>query len=317
MPRGDACRLSLSVVHRGPGGPQDGPGCATPALGDPCRTRTCVRCVRGSRPTARRTGRGYRFERKVEVRTPRPSRPPPGSRPGAGHSSSTFQSMVSPVRFERTTPAFGGQRSVPLSYGEVAPEARFKLTSGASQAPVLFTTPPGSDTMRRTASDAYGTRTRTSRIDGPALFHRAHASGGTASLSRAGRNRTGGLGAPNAARSQPALQPVKAQEGGVEPPPPGSEPGVLPATPLPKDASPEDRTPIRGVRARPVTGYRRDARGGSPARSNERRRLSTGHRVDAEGGVRHQRVEVIGGGRTPARVRTERIELSWTRSAGF
>ena len=94
---------------------QDGPGCATPAASDPYRTRTCVRCLRGSRPTARRTGRGYRFERKVEVRTPRPSRPPPGSRPGAGHSSSTFHSMVSPVRFERTTPAFGGQRSLPLS----------------------------------------------------------------------------------------------------------------------------------------------------------------------------------------------------------
>ena len=68
MPRGDACRLSLSVVHRGPEGSQDGPGCATPALGDPCRTRTCVRCVRGSRPTARRTGR--ELVRKVEVSNP-------------------------------------------------------------------------------------------------------------------------------------------------------------------------------------------------------------------------------------------------------
>jgi hypothetical protein len=57
---GDACRLSLCVVHRGPGGLQDGPGCATPAVGDPCRTRTCVRCVKGSRPGAGRTGRGSR-----------------------------------------------------------------------------------------------------------------------------------------------------------------------------------------------------------------------------------------------------------------
>src|SRR5580704_16693164 len=48
--------------------PQDGPGCATPADGDPCRTRTCVRCVRGSRPTAGRTGR--ELERKVEVSNP-------------------------------------------------------------------------------------------------------------------------------------------------------------------------------------------------------------------------------------------------------
>jgi hypothetical protein len=56
-PRGTACRLSLCVVHRGPKGPQDGPGCATPAVGDPCRTRTCIRCARGSRPTAGRTGR--------------------------------------------------------------------------------------------------------------------------------------------------------------------------------------------------------------------------------------------------------------------
>ena len=61
-PRGTACRLSLCVVHRRPGGLQDGPGCATPAVGDPCRTRTCVRCVRGSRPTAGRTGRGCRAE---------------------------------------------------------------------------------------------------------------------------------------------------------------------------------------------------------------------------------------------------------------
>jgi hypothetical protein len=48
--------------------PQDGPGCASPADGDPCRTRTCVRCVRGSRPTAGRTGR--ELERKVEVSNP-------------------------------------------------------------------------------------------------------------------------------------------------------------------------------------------------------------------------------------------------------
>ena len=47
---------------------QDGPGCASPADGDPCRTRTCVHCLRGSRPTARRTGR--EGGRKVEVSNP-------------------------------------------------------------------------------------------------------------------------------------------------------------------------------------------------------------------------------------------------------
>jgi hypothetical protein len=46
---------------------------------------------------------------------------------------------------------------VPLSYGEMAPEARFKLTTRASRAPVLFTTPPGSDNSGELLrSDAYG-----------------------------------------------------------------------------------------------------------------------------------------------------------------
>ena len=44
------------------------PGAASPADGDPCRTRTCVRCLRGSRPTAGRTGR--ELVRKVEVSNP-------------------------------------------------------------------------------------------------------------------------------------------------------------------------------------------------------------------------------------------------------
>jgi hypothetical protein len=48
--------------------PQDRPGCATPADGDPYRNRTCVRCLRGSRPTARRTGR--ELVRKAEVSKP-------------------------------------------------------------------------------------------------------------------------------------------------------------------------------------------------------------------------------------------------------
>ena len=93
-PRGTACRLSLCVVHRGPAGLQDGPGCATPAVGDPCRTRTCIRCLRGSRPTDGRTGRGCRqakgagFEPRdsrtvpdIRSRAPGPPAPPLGRCP--------------------------------------------------------------------------------------------------------------------------------------------------------------------------------------------------------------------------------------------
>jgi hypothetical protein len=88
----------------------------------------------------------------------------------------------------------------------------------ASPAPVLFATPPGYDARcGRTASDAYETRTRTSRMDGPALFHRAHAPGGPMFLRRAGRIRTDGLGAPNAARSQTALQPLSSGGRGRSP----------------------------------------------------------------------------------------------------
>ena len=193
--------------------------------------------------------------------------------------------MVSPVRFERTTPAFAGQRSVPLSYGEIAPEARFKLTSGASQAPVFFATPPGSDTVRRTASDAYGTRTRATRIDGPAVFQRAHAPGGTGSLSRAGRNERA-ASAPRTPRA-PSLRcsPSRAREGGDNSPLPGPEPGVLPVTPLPNGASPEARTPIRGVRARSVSSSRRNAgrrETGPLERAAATERRSPGR---AEGGV--------------------------------
>ena len=256
---------------------QDGPGCATPAAGDPCRTRTCVRCLRGSRLTAGRTGREYvcaeggGFEPQgiaalADFRNRVPATPT---------APSNSFSIASPVRFERTTPAFGGQRSFPLSYGELAPEARLKLTIEASRASVFFTTPLGSDNSAGALqSDAYGTRTRTSRIDDPALVRSSsRASRDIPSLSRAGRIRTGGLGVPNAARFQAALQPIDtAREGGHDPPPPGPGPGVLPVTPLPKGAPPEGRTPICGVRARSVTSYRRDAGGGNPARSSERRR---------------------------------------------
>ena len=68
MPRGECMPAFLLCCPPQALRPQDGPGCASPADGDPCRTRTCVRCVRGSRPTAGRTGR--EFERKVEVSNP-------------------------------------------------------------------------------------------------------------------------------------------------------------------------------------------------------------------------------------------------------
>jgi hypothetical protein len=68
MPRGECMPAFLLCCPPQALRPQDGPGCASPADGDPCRTRTCVRCVRGSRPTAGRTGR--ELERKVEVSNP-------------------------------------------------------------------------------------------------------------------------------------------------------------------------------------------------------------------------------------------------------
>jgi hypothetical protein len=123
---------------------------------DPCRNRTCVRCVRGSRPASGRTGRGYR-QAEGGGFEPRGLTTSTGFRGRAPATPATpSRMMVSPVRFERTTIAFGGQRSVPLSYGEVAPGARFKLTTGASHAPVLFryTTRVRCDGARRRVRDS-------------------------------------------------------------------------------------------------------------------------------------------------------------------
>ena len=174
MHAGFPCVLSTA----GPEAYRTDRGAPLRPVGDPCRTRTRVRCVRGSRPTARRTGHGCRCAEGGGFE-PRGLSTPTGFRYRAPATPATpSQPMVSPVRFERTTPAFGGQRSVPLSWPR-APEARFKLTTGASHAPVLFTTPPGSDTQcGALQATRTGTRTRTSRIDGPALLHRAHAPGG-------------------------------------------------------------------------------------------------------------------------------------------
>jgi hypothetical protein len=67
------------------------------------------------------------------------------------------------------------------------------------------------------ASDAYGTRTRPLRIDNPALCQMSQrVMRGSHPPSRAGRNRTDGLGVPNAARFQLAPQPaVLGREGTI------------------------------------------------------------------------------------------------------
>lgn len=307
MLRGVACRLSSWCCPPQAHDLQDGPGCATPAAGDPCRTRTCAGCVRSSRPAARRTGRtcccaeGGGFEPRglstsTNFRNWAPATP-------AAPSKTT---VVSPVRFERTTLAFGGQRSVPLSYGELAPEARFKLTTGASHAPVLFTTPPGSD-----SSGTHRGATRTGLEPVPP--------GLTVRCSSVELTRQVGPDVPESGwpesnrrprrperRALPACATARCDswEGGDDPQPPGSEPGVLPATPLPNGASPEGRTPIRGVRARLVTSYRRDAEGESPARSCERRR-GTPAAGSGPRGARHRRVGRRSTGLSPGYGRRE------------
>ena len=152
----------------------------------------------------------------------------------------------------------------------------------------------------------------TSRIDNPTLCRRAHAPGGTdVRVGLAGIEPT--ASAPRTPHaSSLRYSPLCARKGGDDPPPPGSEPGVLPVTPLPNGASPEGRTPIRGVRARSVTSYRRDAEGGeSPARLLGA--TVAEHRAPdrAEGGIGTTRDPAVS--RVPARVRAERVELSWTR----
>ena len=283
MPRGDACRLSLCVVHRRPGGLQDGPGCAAPAVGDPCRTRTRVRCVRGSRPTARRTGHGCRRAEGGGFE-PRGLSTPTGFRNRAPATpAAPSQPMVSPVRFERTTPAFGGQRSVPLSYGEMAPEARFKLTTGASHAPVLFTTPPGYDTQ---CGALQATRTGLEPV----------APGWTVRRSCIAVESSGGRG-----RSPAFWFRARCAAGYTTPEwcvPGGS------------NSDPRGKSPL---------GFQlpqgRGEAGDRPARASGGDGASaTG---SGRGGESASTGEVCGGDRSPARVRTERVELSWTRSAGF
>ena len=160
MPRGECMPAFLLCCPPQALRPQDGPGCASPADGDPCRTRTCVRCVRGSRPTAGRTGR--ELERKVEVSNPHgravylfskqgapaneaylPGRRGSGSNAGEvalGHrlasehlsSRSTLQCKSArmrlrptapPARFERASSGVGDRCASSRATGAVGPES--------------------------------------------------------------------------------------------------------------------------------------------------------------------------------------------------
>ena len=91
--------------------PQDGPGCATPTGGDPYRIRTCVRCVRGSRPAVGRTGHGV-SPAEGGGSEPRASRPPvwPVHHPGVTPVRRTAERRV-----RGSNPYFRCWRSLHLS----------------------------------------------------------------------------------------------------------------------------------------------------------------------------------------------------------
>ena len=152
---------SLCVVHRGQR-PTGRTGCARSGRWCPCRTRTCVRYVSDSRPTAGRTGHGCR---RAE---------------GGGFEP---RGLMTPTDFRNRAPA--------------TPAA------------------PSRSTFSRThCSDVYGTRTRTSRIDDPALFHRAHAPGGVVAPESGWPESNPAGSAPRTPRaSQPAPQPVESSGG--------------------------------------------------------------------------------------------------------
>ena len=119
--------------------PQDGPGRASPVDGDPCRTRTCVRCVRGSRPTAGRTGR--EIERKVEVSNPH------------GRAVSLFSKQGAP-----------SQRGIP-SRAEGQRIERWRgcpRPSLSKRAPFLSVNPPMHTSGRRSSPDGAPGPIRTS-----------------------------------------------------------------------------------------------------------------------------------------------------------
>jgi hypothetical protein len=75
---------------------------------------------------------------------------------------------------------------------------------------------------------------------------------------------------------------------------------VPPVTPVPNGASPEARTPIRGVGARSDSSYRRDA-GGRETGPLERAAATERRPPGRAGWGRHQPLEICGDGRSPAR----------------
>jgi hypothetical protein len=102
---------------------------------DPCRTRTCVRCVRGSRPTAGRTGR--ELERKVEVSNPH------------GKTVSLFSKQGAPS--QRGIPSRAEGQRIERRRGCPRP-------SLSKRAPFLSVNPPMRQSGRMSSSDAPSAR---------------------------------------------------------------------------------------------------------------------------------------------------------------
>jgi hypothetical protein len=138
--------------------PQDGPGYASPADGDPCRTRTCVRCVRGSRPTAGRTGR--ELERKVEVSNPH------------GRAVSLFSKQGAPS--QRGIPSRAEGQRIERWRGRPRP-------SLSKRAPFLSVNPPMRQSARMFCPDSAPGSIRTSilRCRRPLRVQSRHGGSGT------------------------------------------------------------------------------------------------------------------------------------------
>ena len=138
--------------------PQDGPGCASPADGDPCRTRTCVRCVRRSRLTAGRTGR--ELEWKVEVSNPH------------GRAVYLFSRQGAPAN-EAYLPGAEGQR--------IERWRGYPRPSLSKRAPFLSVNPPMRQSGRMSSSDSAPGSIRTSilRCRRPLRVQSRHEGNGT------------------------------------------------------------------------------------------------------------------------------------------
>ena len=157
--RGTACRLSLCVVHRGPAGLQDGPGCATPAVGDPCRTRTCIRCVRGSRRTDGRTGRGCRQAKGEGFETQGLTNPPRYPRPALATSAAPPADVLAgQISNGRPLTSDATPCCATLSGDDTG--GQIQTDDGVFARSVLSTTPPESDMAPRAPPLCVGPRVR-------------------------------------------------------------------------------------------------------------------------------------------------------------